>query len=267
MPPFPSSDCYAILGVDVTATRKDIVRAYHRLAFIYHPDKNPQNQETATAAFQEIERAYTTLKDPVTRYIYDRYMSVQELWRHSNRSGVDNDREDFGENSASMPDPTFPGHFRPQRRDGGSQDPPEPASGNTTSREAQREEEREKLMQKARKEKEAKEAQMLARKRARMDAKQAQEEMRAKQKGEEWAAEVSSQKGLWKASKSTTADEKMRSCLHSKFCGKIRQPKKFKCGECHMKRGTIVFECPHCQMHICQKCVTDFAETRARLAK
>ena len=36
-------DYYKVLGVDSTATEKDISRAYRKLAKQYHPDANPGN--------------------------------------------------------------------------------------------------------------------------------------------------------------------------------------------------------------------------------
>jgi len=62
---------YVTLGVDHTATPKEIKTAYHRLALRWHPDKNPNNFGPATARFQQISQAYTVLKDPVKKRLYD----------------------------------------------------------------------------------------------------------------------------------------------------------------------------------------------------
>lgn len=39
----------------------------------WHPDKNQNNQEEATAKFKEISEAYDVLTDPNKRQIYDQY--------------------------------------------------------------------------------------------------------------------------------------------------------------------------------------------------
>jgi curved DNA-binding protein CbpA len=54
---------YRILGLGEGASRKDIKRAYRRLALRYHPDKNPGNQERASRIFTAINRAYSVLID------------------------------------------------------------------------------------------------------------------------------------------------------------------------------------------------------------
>ena len=66
---------YETLGVDSTATPKEIKYAYKRMAKQYHPDKWVGNtapaQEQAEEAFKQIEEAYRVLKDPINRAHYD----------------------------------------------------------------------------------------------------------------------------------------------------------------------------------------------------
>jgi preprotein translocase subunit Sec63 len=45
---------YAALEIETTATQQEIVSSYRRLARVYHPDKNPDNIEDATRAFQRV---------------------------------------------------------------------------------------------------------------------------------------------------------------------------------------------------------------------
>jgi len=60
-------DFYATLGVAENASQDDIKKAYRKLAFKYHPDKNGGNK----AKFQEIGRAYEHLEDVQKRRQYD----------------------------------------------------------------------------------------------------------------------------------------------------------------------------------------------------
>lgn len=63
-------DYYQILGVPSTATIEEIKTTFRKLAFKYHPDKNPGNV-LAEAHFKEILEAYAILSDPDRRAIYD----------------------------------------------------------------------------------------------------------------------------------------------------------------------------------------------------
>ncbi|XP_022246263.1 dnaJ homolog subfamily C member 5-like isoform X2 [Limulus polyphemus] len=66
---------YQVLEVSKGATSEDIKKSYRRLALRYHPDKNPDNPETAEK-FKEINFANTVLSDPEKREIYDSYGSL-----------------------------------------------------------------------------------------------------------------------------------------------------------------------------------------------
>jgi curved DNA-binding protein len=72
-------DYYKLLGIDKTATTKDIKSAYRKLARKYHPDLNP-NDKDAKRKFQQINEANEVLSDPVKRKKYDQY---GENWQHS----------------------------------------------------------------------------------------------------------------------------------------------------------------------------------------
>lgn len=67
-------DYYEILGVSQNADIKEIKSAYRRLAFQYHPDRNPGDKE-AEERFKEASEAYEVLSDPQKRELYDRYGS------------------------------------------------------------------------------------------------------------------------------------------------------------------------------------------------
>ena len=65
-------DYYKILGIDKTATPKEIKNAYRKLARKYHPDLNP-NDKDAKRNFQQINEANEVLCDPEKRRKYDQY--------------------------------------------------------------------------------------------------------------------------------------------------------------------------------------------------
>src|SRR5690606_21966540 len=70
-----AKDYYATLGVDRTASEKEIKQAFRRLAKKYHPDANP-GDPTAEQKFKEINEAYEVLSDPNKRAQYDRFGSA-----------------------------------------------------------------------------------------------------------------------------------------------------------------------------------------------
>lgn len=63
-------DYYEILSISPKSTVIDIRKAYHRLAVLHHPDKNP-NDLDATKKFQQISEAYQVLSNEHSRREYD----------------------------------------------------------------------------------------------------------------------------------------------------------------------------------------------------
>lgn len=74
-------DYYKLLGIEKTATVKDIKSAFRKLARKYHPDLNP-NDKDAKRKFQQINEANEVLSDPEKRKKYDQY---GKDWQHSDQ--------------------------------------------------------------------------------------------------------------------------------------------------------------------------------------
>lgn len=63
-------DLYALLGLKKSATKDEIRKAYKRLVFLCHPDKN-KDDPSASEKFRNISKAYKILSDDNSRKIYD----------------------------------------------------------------------------------------------------------------------------------------------------------------------------------------------------
>jgi curved DNA-binding protein len=66
------SDPYDVLGINRSASEKEIKKAYRRLARRYHPDLNRSSKESEIK-FKEIQEAYEILSDTQSRRNYDAY--------------------------------------------------------------------------------------------------------------------------------------------------------------------------------------------------
>lgn len=64
-------DYYRILGVSREASDEEIKKAYRKLVFQHHPDRNPDSHD-ADAKIREINAAYEIVGDPDKRRSYDR---------------------------------------------------------------------------------------------------------------------------------------------------------------------------------------------------
>lgn len=78
-----NEDYYGILGVERTASKEEIKRAYRRAAKKYHPDLNRDDPKAAEEKFKQVSEAYEVLADGEKRRIYDQYGAEglkQQVW-------------------------------------------------------------------------------------------------------------------------------------------------------------------------------------------
>ena len=68
---------YGVLGIDQNASMQDIKRAYKKLAFEYHPDKN--KNIGSEEKFKKISDAYNVLIDTEKRKIFDQDLKIYNL--------------------------------------------------------------------------------------------------------------------------------------------------------------------------------------------
>uniref|UniRef100_A0A2I3M576 DnaJ homolog subfamily C member 17 n=1 Tax=Papio anubis TaxID=9555 RepID=A0A2I3M576_PAPAN len=73
-------DLYALLGIEQTATDKEVKKAYRQKALSYHPDKNPDNPRAAEL-FPQLSRALEVLTDATARATYDKVRKARKQAR------------------------------------------------------------------------------------------------------------------------------------------------------------------------------------------
>jgi len=64
-------DYYEVLGIARNATDEEVKRAFRKLAFKYHPDRN--RDDGTEEKFKEVNEAYEVLSNPDKRVAYDRF--------------------------------------------------------------------------------------------------------------------------------------------------------------------------------------------------
>uniref|UniRef100_A0A673CA79 DnaJ homolog subfamily C member 17 n=1 Tax=Sphaeramia orbicularis TaxID=375764 RepID=A0A673CA79_9TELE len=71
-------DLYGLLGVENTATTKEIKKAYRQKALTCHPDKNPDNPK-AVELFHQLSQALEVLTDAAARAAYDKICAAKKF--------------------------------------------------------------------------------------------------------------------------------------------------------------------------------------------
>ncbi|XP_063765079.1 dnaJ homolog subfamily C member 17 [Eleginops maclovinus] len=77
-------DLYGLLGIEITATPKEIKKAYRQKALTCHPDKNPDNPK-AVELFHQLSQALEVLTDAPAKAAYDKICAAKKQAEERNR--------------------------------------------------------------------------------------------------------------------------------------------------------------------------------------
>ncbi|XP_070776214.1 dnaJ homolog subfamily C member 17 isoform X2 [Enoplosus armatus] len=77
-------DLYGLLGIESTATTKEIKKAYRQKALTCHPDKNPDNPK-AVELFHQLSQALEVLTDAAAKAAYDKICAAKKRAEERNR--------------------------------------------------------------------------------------------------------------------------------------------------------------------------------------
>jgi molecular chaperone DnaJ len=89
-------DYYEVLGVDKSASERDIKKAYKRLAMKFHPDRT-EGDKDLEIKFKEVKEAYEILSDAGNRQKYDQYGHAAFEQGHGGGGGFGGGHADFSD--------------------------------------------------------------------------------------------------------------------------------------------------------------------------
>ena len=81
---------YDILKVHPGATDAEIKSAYHNMAMIFHPDRNPNKRDEARHQFLKISEAYSALNTKTKRHAYNNKIKKQRAQKTKLKAENDN---------------------------------------------------------------------------------------------------------------------------------------------------------------------------------
>ncbi len=100
-------DYYSLLGVERKATADEIKRAYRKLVFQYHPDRNPDNREAAEK-LKQIMAAYDILSNAESRAQYDKSKGFRSEKEADEKSSGNGSRFSYEFKQRLEPEPQCP---------------------------------------------------------------------------------------------------------------------------------------------------------------
>ncbi|XP_043999225.1 dnaJ homolog subfamily C member 17 [Gambusia affinis] len=77
-------DLYGLLGIESSATTKEIKKAYRQKALTCHPDKNPDNPKAAEL-FHQLSQALEVLTDAAAKAAYDKICAAKKQAEERNK--------------------------------------------------------------------------------------------------------------------------------------------------------------------------------------